>query len=765
MTRRNVALAVAAVSAVAIAVMRPDLIFLANTPTGGDMGAHVLGPALLREQLFETGKVLGWSNDWFAGFPLFYFYFPLPSLVIVFLDLFLPYGVAFKIVTAAGIVATPAAAYSFVRSLGFKRQTALIGGIAGSMVIFAESFLIYGGNIASTLAGEFSYSWSFALGLFYLSALERSRKNPRLVVLASLLLGLTALSHVITTMMVVVGSIAIALRREGGFGNTIVTWVWGFAISGFWAVPLTVRIGLTADMGWSPLSKWEEIFPTELWALLPFAVIGLVLSLRRRLFVLPVIFMGALPVVYFWLSYALDEIFPEVVGTGPWKLWNGRLIPYWYLAVFIFAGLGIGLLWERFSDRLPERSSLLIPGLLAGGAVTIGGLIGRYQGRTDWEVLIVGITVMLAGLAVSNISWLRFDTGTIGSLMLTALIVVIVAASISFVSGWARWNYLGYEGRDTYPQYSAFMEHVDQLPDGRMHWEANADLGKFGTTMALMLIPYWSEGHTSMEGLYFESSLSTPFSFINASEMSYKPSNPIPGLPYHTFDFDRGIEHLGFFGVDYYVAFTEEANDEAFEKGLVQATYSEPFGIYEIPDAEMVTVGAFEPMVFQAPDDELLSHFVPLPDREDDGFRSFSDFSVAWYDDLDNLGTFVVADGEPDWRQVEVLDDLKHAIPHGIVGEVTDFELTDQRISFHTTAVGAPHLIKVSYFPNWKATGAEGPYLATPSLMLVIPTSEDVVIEFKNTWVENLGNSLSLLGVIALIWYGVKFRKHPRLEA
>src|SRR5690606_40849791 len=65
----------------------------------------------------------------------------------------------------------------------------------------------------------------------------------------------------------------------------------------------------------------------------------------------------------------------------------------------------------------------------------------------------------------------------------------------------------------------------DALPDGRVQWESNSELNQYGTPMSPMLIPYWTEGsHKSMEGLYFESSLTTPFHFINHSEMSYKPS-------------------------------------------------------------------------------------------------------------------------------------------------------------------------------------------------------------------------------------------------
>ena len=59
--------------ATALGVMRPDQILTANTPTGGDMGAHVYLPAYLRDTLLSGGRVLGWSNDWYAGFPVLYF--------------------------------------------------------------------------------------------------------------------------------------------------------------------------------------------------------------------------------------------------------------------------------------------------------------------------------------------------------------------------------------------------------------------------------------------------------------------------------------------------------------------------------------------------------------------------------------------------------------------------------------------------------------------------------------------------------------------
>ena len=175
---------VAACSVIIFLILNPGLILSATTPSGGDMGAHVIGPAYLRDTLLPNGQFQGWSNAWFAGFPIFYFYFPLPSFVIVFLDLFLPYGVAFKLVTVVGLLAIAPATYFFARSLDFERSVSTVVAASGAAFVFLENPTpqIFGGTIASTLAGEFSYSWSFSLALVYLGLLIRSiedRTNAR----------------------------------------------------------------------------------------------------------------------------------------------------------------------------------------------------------------------------------------------------------------------------------------------------------------------------------------------------------------------------------------------------------------------------------------------------------------------------------------------------------------------------------------------------------------------------------------------------------
>ena len=737
-------------------VMNPWLIFTANTPTGGDMGAHVFGPAYLRDNLLSEGRILGWSNDWFAGFPAFYFYFPLPSLVIVAFDLALPYGVAFKLVTVLGLLALPPAIYFHTRAMKLNRHVALIAAGAGVVFAFLESFSIYGGNVASTLAGEFSYSWSFALSLVYLGLLMKAvRDDRRYAKWAALALALTALSHVLTTIVVIFASLFV-LAWKKAFWRTLVVWFWGFAIAAFWALPLLARIGLTSDMAWTPLSRWEEIFPVELWLLLPIAIPGAIWALRKTSRAAPMIGATLLPVIYYPLPTVLPDIFPDMFGDQRWKLWNGRLLPYWYFGVAFFAAIGFGAAVVWMSRRLPSQVSKLWASLVFGVAFAVAaGLMADSTEFPPWAwgvVTAVGIGVVAASLlAPAMVNTRNFLTTTA-----VAIVILGATAGVTFIDGWSRWNYEGYEAKESWPEYESLMVELDRLPDGRVMWENNSGLNKYGTPMSPMLIPYWTEGsQKSMEGLYFESSLTTPFHFINHSEMSFKSSNPIPGLKYHVFDMERGLKHMDVYGVDYYVSFTPEAGEKALgidEFELVTTT--EPFQVFRLPDTQLVEAATHLPAVYEVPDRSLLRSLTgsgSVTGRDGEPLPSFHDMALEWYEDIDEMDRWIVADGPAEWPRIQSIGerpDTEIDVPQNPVSNIV---LEDHRISFTTKAVGVPHVVKVSYFPNWKATGADGPWRATPSLMVVVPTGNDVVIEFQDTWAESSGQILTVVGIVGLI--------------
>jgi hypothetical protein len=82
---------------------------------------------------------------------------------------------------------------------------------------------------------------------------------------------------------------------------------------------------------------------------------------------------------------------------------------------------------------------------------------------------------------------------------------------------------------------------------------------------------------------------------------------------------------------------------------------------------------------------------------------------------------------------------------------VTDVATTDDGVEFDVSDVGQPVLVKVSYFPNWKADGADGPWRVGPNLMVVVPTSTHVSLSYGYTSVDYLGWLITALGIVGLV--------------
>ena len=214
-----VTLAVVGISTLFVVwVVNPAGVLLTDTtPTGGDLGAHVWGPAFIRDELLPRFRLTGWTPDWYAGFPAFHFYMVVPMLAVVavnvglalplavpvalasvaggiwlerrrptgwipglwmlgvFTVLVVPvaYGVAFKWVTVAGLVAMPVAAWLMGRLAGLEFPGPALMAAATLPFIFDRAFNIMGGNLMSTMAGEFAFALAVVALLVYLGLLVR----------------------------------------------------------------------------------------------------------------------------------------------------------------------------------------------------------------------------------------------------------------------------------------------------------------------------------------------------------------------------------------------------------------------------------------------------------------------------------------------------------------------------------------------------------------------------------------------------------------
>jgi hypothetical protein len=702
--------------------LQPDLLVAKTTPAGGDMGAHVWGPAYLRDHLLPEGRLTGWTPDWYAGFPAFQFYMLPPALLILLLDVVLPYGIAMKLVTVAGVVALPLCAYVMGRLLRMPFPAPPLLAVAMVPFLFDRTWTIYGGNVASTLAGEYSFSISLSLALLFFGVLGRGLETGRHRGLAAVLLALTILCHAIPAFFAVIGGSVLVLlrldRRRLLYAAPIL--VLGCLLTAFWSVPFVLRRGYLTDMGWEKLEGYRQaLLPDDTRWVLVLALVGVVLSvafwIRAGVFFAAV---GAL----FAVGFLVD-------AASPVHIWNARLLPFYYLCLYMLAAVGVSEVVRSLAIIVDGRKEWRRRLTESAGAIVALGA-GLVLVALPLRVLPGGTTN-----AAGEYEWLFLST-----------------TDDSFVDSWATWNYSGYERKDAYPEYRSIMATMQEVGEeegcGRAHWEYEEDLNRYGTPMAMMLLPFWTDGCIgSMEGLYFESSGTTPFHFLNAAETSVAPSNPVRSfpdrpMPYSQFDLDRGIDHLQLLGVRYYLAFSDQAVTAAEgHPDLTEVAASPPWHVYEISDADLVEPLQYEPAILEGME-PLDSH-------------AWQKDAVEWYVDPEAADVVLAPDGPSEWQRIERGDEPERREVER--ARVTNIDEDDLSITFDVDRTGVPVLVKSSYFPNWEVSGADGPYRVTPNLMVVIPTEEHVELSYGYTSVEYLGYGLTaaaVAGVGFLAWRG-----------
>lgn len=772
--------------------IQPHLLIADTTPAGGDMGAHVWGPAYLRDHLLTHGRLSGWTPDWYAGFPAYQFYMVVPSLMILALDLVLPYGVAFKLVTVLGVLTLPIAAWAFGRLSGLRFPGPALLAAATVPFLFDQAFTIYGGNIASTLAGEFAFSISLSFALLYLGVVARGLETGRHRALAAVLLALCVLCHLIPATFALGGTFVWFLLRPG---RAQLKWILtmapvGALIASFWVLPFYLRSAYLNDMGWEKLTDyWVNLVPTNYRWLLIFPIVGAGFAFLRR----------SRTGIWLVLMVALFAVGFVVAPQG--RLWNARLLPFYFLCLYLLggyaiseAGKTIGRVVARAAASRPvavpagvgdARSADTAPAgapVAGGGGATDPVLPAGPPGLDEPPAAPAPAPVFAAapagppdGPPVDPDAPRPLDPAERVVRLLTpvvglACLLIFVALPLhalpfgrtgadgvyrwmglhttdrSFVDSWAKWNYSGYERKQAnasgggYTEYYALMQTMAQVGEehgcGRAMWEYEKELDRYGTPMALMLLPHWTDGCIgSMEGLYFEASATTPFHFLNQSELSTAPSRAQRDLPYRNFDIDAGIQHLQLLGVKYYLAFSDQAVQAAdAHPDLTPVATSGPWHIYEIANSDLVSPLRYEPAVVEGVHDAIHS-WLPV--------------AVDWYQDPSQWDVPLASSGPSDWPRVEVGQDPER-VP---VDPVTVSNITsdDDGISFDVDQIGSPVLVKTSYFPNWQASGAEGPWRVTPNLMVVIPTDEHVELHYGYTWVEYLAWSCTLLGLVGLV--------------
>lgn len=849
--------------------LQPRLLFTDTLTAGGDMGAHVWLPWFVKNYLLSHGRVTGWTPDWYDGFPALTFYFPLPALLVVGLSYLMPYAIAFKLVTVSGIVSMPIAGWAFgkLARLPFPVPACL----AAAMVpfLFDNGYTILGGNIASTLAGEYSFSIGLSLSIVFLGLVAGGLETNKRRGWAGILFGLIILSHILPTIFALVGGLLLVIMRliTGGklpyqrdpaelaprstrrvsFLRTVVVagattavtsllmglfaltkgqqngyffvalaaivltslviafvspltrrelvpaakegrprieamkWavsvgLVGGLISGFWALPFVWQSNYMNDMGWEkigvgtdsgmkifeqPIINYSDaLFPSSHAEVLfaGFLGAGLALYMRRR--------MGL-----FWvLIGAISTIGFIFMPQG--RLWNARLLPFYYLSLYMLAGWAVAEIGWAAADRIKK---------IKGGADYAEG----FQVAAPLLAFALSMVLVVPYLPAPDWWPKKVDASTLSDdpLSLPQRVENQVAEFLpsvwhnpsdgnqNFIPGWAEWNYAGYDGKKDdgtyyksgYPEYESVLNMIKDVGltngCGRVMWEYEPELDRFGTPMALMLTPMHTDDCMgSMEGLFFESSATVPYHFLNQALLSKTPSSAMRDMPYESLNVSSGIDKLQILGTKYYLAVTPEAQEQASLDPRLTVVASIPaapaadgtertWNMYEVADTDLVAPLANLPTVIEKPKSIETRRNEKVQDNKLSTREAWLENSLAWYQDPARKDQPLAADGPKEWPRIRNATETTDPVPVEDPARITRISQSDDRISFHVENPGSPVVVRASYFPNWEVEGANGVYRLTPNLMVVVPTDHDVTLHYGHTFADEAGMTMTLAGL------------------
>ncbi|MHB2019007.1 MAG: 6-pyruvoyl-tetrahydropterin synthase-related protein [Candidatus Xenobia bacterium] len=659
----------------------PESILLNTTATGGDMASHVYTAWYMKHVMLPDGRVSSWTPGNYAGFPMLQAYFPLTFVLMTWLSVVMPLNVAFKLVSIAGVLLLPVGAYCLLRQLRVPFPGPGLGAVFMVPFLFNCGQTMWGGNLLSTLAGESSYELSLALSLVFLGCLYRGCLENRGIVVNAVLVFLVGFSHGYTLLFVEAMSLYLLLTPNEFLRR------------------LEYLFKVYA-LGFCLLAFWLVPLLAFTWETVPFDLV--------------------------WTIRSISEAAPAL------------LVPF--LGIGLLATLGL-LIGKR---RLPELGLLWFGVLVAGVLFVLAPRIGVVDVRNVpfAQLLLclmaaIGIAEAVGAVHRMRMDWIVLSLLTVGTL-------AWVSPTTRDVTSWCRWNFEGCELKPAWALLHAINESLrGSFQDPRVVFEHNEHNDVFGTTRAFESLPLFAHRAT-LEGVYMQASLSSPFVFYIQSLVSEQQSCPFPEYICSHLDYGRARPRLHLFNVRDIILRTPAAHADISRNPAYR--FKARFGTYELWQVADGDNHYVEPL-----------HFQPVAWHGTD----FKLAAYQWFrrdDLLERPIVYIPPQGvSPCPVTVSSLDQIP-SIPIDTSGCEVHEEIRDAEIRIHTNWIGKPLLIKMSYHPDWHVEGAGCIYLISPSFMLIYPEQPDVRLFYGPGRPDQFGAVLTVLGLVILLASAFRLR-------
>ncbi len=506
-----------------------------NWPTGGDAASHLLYVWLYAENLLLSGNILPWVPEVFGGLPFLSYYFPLPFMVMALLSKLIGVAQAFKWGSFLAAMLLPGAVFvAGHRWLRMSSVAALFGGVGALAFLLHEQNSIWGGNLLSTLAGEFAYGYGICLALLSMIAWLRAVHLGRSWIVPALLEAATGFSHGFPLLLVGF-STAFLLFEGGDFRRTLGLLARGhllaFCLLGGWLWPMLEMHSLTIPNDAAfPVQSWRDLMPATLLPVVAGGLAGLVLQLvpavRRR-----------------WspLQASALRYFAGSAGLA---------------AIAFIAGDQLGLADIRFFP-LVWLLGAVVCGWLFGESLAAIGDLGRPKSN-------IAPSLFAAAAVLGLLGWF--------------------GQQVRAAPDWALWNHAGLDSKPQWHNLTGLFPAMSgDLWTPRLVFEHDPANHDIGSTRVLEALPMFLGQRPVLEGLYMETAVLGPAIYQLQSEISARPSSPLVRFPSGSLDPQFAARHMNLLHSDTALLRSVEAKSAFDSSGLFdKIAEAPPFALYRL---------------------------------------------------------------------------------------------------------------------------------------------------------------------------------------
>jgi hypothetical protein len=154
-------------------------------------------------------------------------------------------------------------------------------------------------------------------------------------------------------------------------------------------------------------------------------------------------------------------------------------------------------------------------------------------------------------------------------------------------------------------------------------------------------------------------------------------------------------------------------------------------------------------LIHDAPAVVGLTHLPVVVPGIDGSSTTWKNANVAWFEDPLRWDVPLAASGPRAWPIGTATTSNSPTVKNPAV--ITHVDVQNSSVSFNSSQIGKPVLVRESYYPRWHASGATGPYRVSPNFMVVIPTAHHVVLSYRSDSPQQFGFALTVAGVVAVV--------------